>query len=145
MKAAIDLLDMADTRKVAILGDMFELGENASRMHAEVGAYAAKAGVDTLICVGAESKFMYDAAVEYVEASTEVDDEKAGTRKCAGCGNADKMQEKKLIYFATRQELLEALKTSREELLSKGSTILLKASHGMKFAEVLELLCSGAQ
>ena len=40
MKAGIDLLCMADTKKIAILGDMFELGENSDKMHADVGEYA---------------------------------------------------------------------------------------------------------
>ena len=37
MKAALDLLSLADTRKVAILGDMFELGENSDLLHSGVG------------------------------------------------------------------------------------------------------------
>jgi UDP-N-acetylmuramyl pentapeptide synthase len=46
MKAGIDLLCMAETTTVAILGDMFELGENAAALHGEVGAYAAEKGVE---------------------------------------------------------------------------------------------------
>lgn len=64
MKAAIDLLAMAKTRKVAVLGDMFELGEGELDMHAEVGLYGAEAGIDCIICVGSLSKAMYDAAVK---------------------------------------------------------------------------------
>ncbi|MGN0203366.1 MAG: UDP-N-acetylmuramoyl-tripeptide--D-alanyl-D-alanine ligase [Coprococcus sp.] len=64
MKAAIDLLAMADTRKVAVLGDMFELGEGELDMHAGVGLYGAEAGIDCMICVGSLSKAMYDAAVK---------------------------------------------------------------------------------
>ena len=41
MKAAIDLLETATTKKVAILGDMFELGEQEKQLHRSVGEYFA--------------------------------------------------------------------------------------------------------
>ena len=37
---------------MAILGDMFELGENERTMHREVGQYAAEKGIDLILCVG---------------------------------------------------------------------------------------------
>ena len=64
MKAAIDLLATAPGRKVAILGDMFELGENEKAMHGEVGQYAAEKGIDLILCVGGLSASMYDEAVK---------------------------------------------------------------------------------
>lgn len=115
MKAGIDLLCMADTVKVAILGDMFELGENSDAMHAEVGSYAATKGVDRIICVGGNSRHMYEAA------------------KNGESGG-------RVEYFKTREALLEALDTRRESLFPDGSTVLIKASHGMRFAEVVEKL-----
>jgi UDP-N-acetylmuramoyl-tripeptide--D-alanyl-D-alanine ligase len=39
-------------RKVAVLGEMLELGEHAARLHAECGRAAAAAGLDVLIAVG---------------------------------------------------------------------------------------------
>ena len=116
MKAGIDLLCMADTPKAAILGDMFELGTDSDKMHAEVGAYAAEKEVDRILCVGENSRHMYEAAV-----------------RAAG---ADRV-----TYFATREELLSVLNTAPETLLPAGSTVLIKASHGMKFSEAVELLC----
>ena len=62
MKAAIDLLATAPGRKVAILGDMFELGENEKAMHGEVGKYAAEKGIDLILCVGELSEAMYQEA-----------------------------------------------------------------------------------
>lgn len=115
MKAGIDLLCMADTKKIAILGDMFELGENSDKMHAGVGEYAAEKNIDGLICVGENSRHMQEAA----------------SAKATGC---------KVCYFKTREELLSALRETREELLPEGSTVLIKASHGMHFEEVVELL-----
>ena len=63
MKAALDLLSLADTRKVAILGDMFELGENSDLLHSGVGCYA-KGKTDLLICIGENAKHIYDGAKE---------------------------------------------------------------------------------
>ncbi len=113
MKAAIDLLAMADGEKVAILGDMFELGENSRSLHAEVGCYAASQGVDVIVCVGADSIHMYEAA---------------------------KKKADRVTYFPDRESLLGSLESGVKPLLKKGSTILVKASHGMGFAEVVEKL-----
>lgn len=115
MKAGIDLLCMADTATAAILGDMFELGTDSDKMHAEVGAYAAEKGVGRILCVGENSRHMYEAAVQA-----------AGTDRVA--------------YFATREELLSTLRSTPERMLPTGCTVLIKASHGMKFSEVVELL-----
>ncbi len=115
MKAAVDLLSMADTEKIAILGDMFELGENASALHGEVGRYAAEAGIDRIVCVGEESAHMYEAA------------------RNSAHGH-------EVMYFATRQELLAALSDCGDEIVPAGSTVLVKASHGMVFGEVLTAL-----
>ena len=52
MRAAIDLLAQK-TRSLLVLGDMGELGAGADRIHREVGDYAAKNGVDQLVCIGA--------------------------------------------------------------------------------------------
>lgn len=115
MKAGLDLLCMADTVTVAILGDMFELGENSDAMHAEVGAYAVKKGVDYILCVGENSRHMYEAAVQ-------------------------KETKSRAFYFATRKELLLALQEEEDRPFPTGSTILIKASHGMQFSKVVELL-----
>lgn len=116
MKAALDLLSMADTEKAAILGDMFELGKNSDFLHEQVGAYAAASGAEHIICVGTNSLHMSEAA-----------------KKAAAPWQ-------QVTYFATREQLLTALSENRENLIPKGCTVLLKASHGMQFTEVLELL-----
>ncbi|MBP3617602.1 MAG: UDP-N-acetylmuramoyl-tripeptide--D-alanyl-D-alanine ligase [Lachnospiraceae bacterium] len=114
MKAGIDLLCMADTVKVAVLGDMFELGENSDALHREVGVYAAKKGVDRLICVGANSRHMSEAAKE--------------------AGGIP------VTYFESLEALTEALQKDEEGLLPRESTVLIKASHGMHFSELVDLL-----
>lgn len=107
MRAAIDLLSTALGRKVAILGDMFELGEREEQLHGEIGAYAAERGIDVLICTGKLSEKMYQQAL--------------------------KTKEKELYYFETRDDMMKEL----PRILRKGDTILVKASHGMQFEKVV--------
>jgi UDP-N-acetylmuramoyl-tripeptide--D-alanyl-D-alanine ligase len=54
MAAALEHLQQraGDARKVAVLGDMAELGPGAPAYHRDVGAGAARAGVDVLVAVG---------------------------------------------------------------------------------------------
>lgn len=113
MKAAIDLLQSAESRKVAILGDMFELGAGEQEMHAGVGSYAAEKEIDVILCVGALSKSMYD-----------------GAKDALASVGADAVS---VHYFETKAELMERL----PEILVEGDTILVKASHGMHFEEVV--------
>ena len=52
MKASIDVLNMAIGRRVAVLGNMGELGDTAEVLHAEVGTYAAQQNVDLVCGIG---------------------------------------------------------------------------------------------
>ena len=53
MRAALDdLAETAPGRRVAVLGDMLELGPEERRFHREIGAHAAARGVDVLVTVG---------------------------------------------------------------------------------------------
>ena len=112
MCAALDLLALADTRKVAILGDMFELGENEKKLHGDVGRHAAELSVDVIVCVG-------ELSAEMAKEAETVD------------SGADK-----IYYYPTKQALLDEL----ERLIEPDDTILVKASHGMGFAEIVEKL-----
>ena len=134
MKAAIDLLNMADTRKVAILGDMGELGSTEKALHKEVGAYAASGNIDVLVCVGKLSSNMYDGAAKIVEVKQDeltnqfvchVQDEFKSQFVC-----------QVLLYFETRDELIAALPT----IVKKDDTILVKASHFMGFDHIVNAL-----
>ena len=113
MKASLDVLATADTRKVAILGDMFELGENEKELHYEVGQHAAEKGIDLLICIGRLSE---------------------NTAK--GVSDARINTPSGVLHFATKAEFFTQMKT----ILRTGDTILVKASHGMEFPEIVERL-----
>lgn len=111
MKAAIDLLNQADSRKVAILGDMFELGDNTEKLHFGVGEYAAKSEIDVLITVGNLSKNIAEGA--------------------------ESIENNILKYsFDTREQAIEAL----DEILLKGDSVLIKASNSMHFNEIVNSL-----
>lgn len=116
MKAALDLLAMALGRKVAILGDMFELGEKEKELHAEVGAYALQKGINVLLCTGELSKYMYESALKQQKITA--------------------LRQTEIYYFKTRDEMLAELKN----ILKSGDNILIKASHGMQFEQVVEHL-----
>ena len=62
MRAALDDLasQHAEGRRVAVLGDMLELGPAEREHHREIGAYAASAGVDLLVTVGPRATAMLD-------------------------------------------------------------------------------------
>ena len=63
MRAALDLLRDCRPRRVALLGDMYELGTEEQQAHHEVGRFAAEC-CDWLIAVGPRSRFIVDAARE---------------------------------------------------------------------------------
>ena len=65
LKASVDVLDTAKGRKVCILGDMFELGENEKQLHYEVGSYLAQKQMDVLLTVGALSTSIAQGAKDY--------------------------------------------------------------------------------
>jgi UDP-N-acetylmuramoyl-tripeptide--D-alanyl-D-alanine ligase len=52
MKAAVRVLSDEPGRRVFVMGDMGELGEDAPAMHAEVGTFAKSAGIDALMAMG---------------------------------------------------------------------------------------------
>jgi UDP-N-acetylmuramoyl-tripeptide--D-alanyl-D-alanine ligase len=58
MRAALDDLAGHEGRRVAVLGDMLELGPDERRFHEEVGAHAATRGVDVLVTVGPRAAAM---------------------------------------------------------------------------------------
>lgn len=113
MKAAIDLLEMANTRKVAILGDMGELGQSEKQLHKEIGIYAATKKIDIVIFVGKLSFYMNEGAKEVLLNNSE-----------------------NLFHYETQDELIKAL----PDLLLERDTILVKASHFMGFDNIVSLL-----
>ena len=112
MKAALDMLwDMGkSSRRLAVLGDMLEMGEMAESGHLEIGAYAAEKA-DVLIAVGPESK-------AYI--------------KGAGASLADE----RCFWTADAEGAGELLR----KLMAPGDVILIKASRGVHLEKTLEMI-----
>jgi UDP-N-acetylmuramoyl-tripeptide--D-alanyl-D-alanine ligase len=67
MRAALDdLAASASGRRVAVLGDMLELGPDEDRFHAEIGAHARETGVDVLVAVGPRAAHFADGYGEVI-------------------------------------------------------------------------------
>ena len=114
MKQSLELLTEAVTPTVAILGDMFEQGENEDKSHEEVGEFAVEKNIGTIVCVGTRSKKMYDKAMMQASLKENIE----------------------VLYFATVDEAIAAL----GDFIKKDDTVLLKASNGMNFKRILEAL-----
>ncbi len=113
MKASIsNLKNMNGERKIAVLGDMFELGDFSEKLHKEVGTEIYKNKIDKLYLIGNYSKFIGEEA------------EKEGYKK------------ENIFYFENKDELFNNLKNN----LKSGDVILIKASNGMKLFEIAEKL-----
>jgi UDP-N-acetylmuramoyl-tripeptide--D-alanyl-D-alanine ligase len=114
MKQAIDLLASTDAhRRVAVLGEMLELGEFAGDLHADIGRAVAQAGIDLLIAVGgAPAATLADAAV------------KAG------------MAPDRVTHVATSEQAADAI----DPLIAVGDVVLVKGSRGVKTERVVERL-----
>ena len=111
MRAAVEVLSTSNgSYRAAVLGDMFELGPLAPALHAGVGEYLGKAGVDCLVAVGELSRHIADAA------------RKAGVPEVCYCA------------------VKEAAKPVLDTLVKPGATILVKASRGMAFEELVDYL-----
>ena len=108
MKASLDVLHDGEGRRVAILGDMGELGENEQELHAMVGEHFEGKGIDALFAAGALSENLAQAV-----------------GKCS--------KETEVHYFKTKDELMEELLP----YVKSGDTVLVKASHFMGFPEVV--------
>lgn len=97
-------------KRIAVLGDMGELGSLAEEGHRSVGQKVATSSVDTLICIGPLSRVIQHAACE------------------AG------MSQDSVIHVDNAHEALEAL----ESVVSPDDCVLVKASHSLELSQVVE-------
>ncbi len=113
MKAAIEYLsDIQGGRKIAVLGDMLELGKFEKELHEKVGEEVYKNKIDILVTVGNASKYIANKA------------ENLG------------MEKTKIFVYDTKEEAIEMLKS----IIKKDDYILVKASNNMKFDEIVKSL-----
>jgi UDP-N-acetylmuramoyl-tripeptide--D-alanyl-D-alanine ligase len=96
-------------RKIAVLGDMLELGATAAELHRSVGEEAARIGVDYLYCLGPQSRHIAEGAI------------------AAGMSSSD------VLHFDEHQDLLDKLL----EIIAAGDLILCKGSRGMQMEKIM--------
>lgn len=110
MYAALDTLrTMPGKRKIAVLGDMLEIGKYAMQAHEKIGAIAAKV-LDQLVVVGPRAKFIGQGA------------------------RAGGMPKRNVQEFENAEEAKGVVL----ELLRKGDMVLIKGSHAMQLDKVVE-------
>ena len=111
VRAALDVLAQAKGRRIAVLGDMKDLGEQELQLHYDVGVYAAKKGLHALFASGKCAKELVRGVSGHTD-GTEV------------------------FYFDTKEALTEALLP----FVQAGDTVLVKASHAMEYPKIVEAL-----
>ena len=111
MKAAIDTLNEIynDKYKIAILGDMLELGENEVDYHMDVLNYLLDKKIKLIYLYGERMKKAYDIFMK------------------------NKSEEYRFWYYPTKEGIVESLKNIKMD-----KVILLKASRGIKLEEIIK-------
>ena len=92
---------------------MKELGRDSESFHREIGILAGKCGIDALICCGEEANGYYKGLIS---SGSEI----------------------QAWHFPMKEALLSVLPS----IVKKGDTVLVKASHSMKFEEIVQELKS---
>ena len=109
MKSAVSYLgSLMNTRKIAILGDMLELGSYSENLHRELGKIVKENNIDILITVGINSKYICEEAIN--------------------CG----FDKENAYNYMNNEEALSKIK----EIIKENDSILIKSSLGMKFIEI---------
>lgn len=111
MKAAIHVLENMKgyQRKIAVLGDMLELGASEGKYHEEIGSLLDTSKLDYLFTLGELGKRIAEGAKK-------------------------RLDEKKIYAYTDKAELIAKL----EIMLSPGDVVLVKASRGMALEKVVE-------
>lgn len=111
MQASLKYLaEFKDNRKIAVLGDMLELGEYSQKLHEQVGKEVYQNKTDILMCSGEKAEYIAKKAKEMG------------------------MSEENIYYFEDKEKMANKLR----EIMKQGDVILLKASNGMRFFDIVE-------
>lgn len=109
------LASMKGQRRIAVLGDMLELGDFSQEAHRQVGASLAEKQIDILITRGEYGKWTIEGAINQGMSPT------------------------KLMQFNSNNDIIAWLK----EILTEGDRILVKGSRGMQMEEIVMSLQDG--
>lgn len=113
MRAALDVLNkIKGKRKIAILGDMFEMGDYSEEAHNQVGYMVSRRNIDLLITVGKKAKTIGQSALE------------------------KGLSKNQVIILENNRKVIEMLR----DIIKTGDSILIKGSRGMKMEEIVHFL-----
>ncbi|WP_407428206.1 UDP-N-acetylmuramoyl-tripeptide--D-alanyl-D-alanine ligase [Treponema sp.] len=132
MEKALDLCRDTKTegKKIYVLGDMLELGEESEAAHSKIGEKALYADADMIIFFGFEMNYAFEKAVELAQKKTSLADEKISSVRLIYIGNKDDAA----ISDASKEI---------NEFAENGDLILLKGSRGMGLERILPLIGMG--
>ncbi len=113
MRSSIQYLNtFKNKRTIAVLGDILELGKYGKNIHKEVGKIVGEAKINKLVCIGDLSKYIAFSAVD------------------------NGILEDDIYWFMNNKDAIKKLR----EIIKKDDVILIKASNGMKFIEIVQEL-----
>lgn len=98
-------------KKIAILGDMLELGDDEEDLHREIGRKTTYKDVDYLLLYGPLSRYIAEEAIR-------------------------NFPQNRVFYFESKENLVDKAKF----LITKGTIVLVKASRSMRLEEIIESL-----
>jgi UDP-N-acetylmuramoyl-tripeptide--D-alanyl-D-alanine ligase len=111
MRSMLELLrDMPARRRIAVLGEMLELGREAGTLHRGIGQFAAEQGIDAVVGIRGAARYMVDGAME------------------AG------MSDSAAFFFDSSEEAGDFLKN----YVRPGDAVLFKGSRGVQVEKALE-------
>lgn len=110
MKASLEVLSNCSGRRIAVLGDMGELGTEEEKLHYEVGAYLADLKLDAVFLSGSLAAALKQGITDHCDIP--------------------------VFYFADKEALLPKL----QSYLEPKDTILVKASHFMGYSQIVDAL-----
>jgi UDP-N-acetylmuramoyl-tripeptide--D-alanyl-D-alanine ligase len=112
MRAAVDVLSKFSGKRIAVVGDMLELGALGPTLHEGVGQFIGQCGIDVLVAVGELAENIYNGALAYPNTES---------------------------YARPNKEEAKAV---LDQVVTPGSTVLCKASRGMHMEELVEYVRS---
>jgi UDP-N-acetylmuramoyl-tripeptide--D-alanyl-D-alanine ligase len=116
MQAAIDFISemprKQGTKKIAVLGDMLELGAQSEHFHRKLGQYVIGKSLDVVYCLGEESRYIIEELRN---------------------GSSGDMH---FEFFDTYEQVVEQLR----RVLQQDDVVLLKGSRGMALENIINLL-----